>query len=190
VGDRGAVTYKRSRRGNALIDRAATHVLSQRPESSRVIDFHPYGYDERHYCSPGFNLGVGRISRTPHGEYPEYHTSGDDLNFVSPHSLAESYKVIHEILDVAEREQIYVSLSPYGEPQLGKRGLYRQVAGQAKSESDELALLWVLAYADGEHSLLDIAEKAKAPFSWLAAAADRLEKKGLIEVKKARKHRE
>lgn len=182
VGDRGAITYKRSRRGNALIDRAATHVLSQGGHPHTVIDFHPYGYDERQYCSPGFNLGVGRLTRSPHGEFPEYHTSADNLSFVSPASLLESYDTIMKVLDVVEHDRTYSSLSPYGEPQLGKRNLYPQVAGQAQRKAEELALLWVLAYADGQHSILDIAEKAKAPFSSLSAAADRLEQAGLLAL--------
>jgi len=180
VGDSGPMTYKKSRRGEAPIDRAAAHVLrmSQRPH--RLIEFHPYGYDERQYCSPGFNLGVGRFSRTPHGEYPEYHTSADDLSFVQAWALEESFETIAAILDAVEQDRRYLSLNPKGEPQLGKRGLYRQVAGQARIESDELALLWVLAYADGDHSLLEIAEKASLPFSRIKQAADRLREHALL----------
>jgi aminopeptidase-like protein len=181
LGDRGGLTYKRSRRGDALIDRAAAHVLQTQGQPHKIIDFYPFGYDERQYCSPGFNLGVGRLSRTPHGEYPEYHTSGDDLAFVSPAALEGSYEAITAILDVAENDRCYRSLNPKGEPQLGKRGLYRQVAGQAQIQTDELALLWVMAYADGIHSILDIAELAKLPFARMSAAADRLESVGLLE---------
>lgn len=180
VGDRGAMTYKKSRRGDALMDRAASHVLRVWGRPHRVIEFHPYGYDERQYCSPGFNLGVGRFSRSPHGEYPEYHTSADDLGFVQTWALEESFEAIMAILDVVEQDRRYLSLNPKGEPQLGKRGLYRQVAGQAQAQPDELALLWVLAYADGNHSLLDIAEKAALPFTRIKDAADRLRDHGLV----------
>jgi aminopeptidase-like protein len=183
VGDRGSITYKKSRRGDALIDRAARHVLATKNAPHKIIDFHPYGYDERQYCSPGFNLGVGRFSRTPHGEYPEYHTSADNLAIVSAPSLTDSYRTILDILEVVEHDRTFDSLSPFGEPQLGKRGLYREVAGQAHSKADELALLWLLSYADGAHSLLDIAEKSHLPHSALVASAERLERHGLIKSK-------
>lgn len=180
VGDSGAITYKKSRRGDAAIDRAAAHALRTSGRPHRVIEFHPYGYDERQYCSPGFNLGVGRFSRTPHGEYPEYHTSADNLDFVKPAALEDSFQAILAILDIVEQDRHCRSLCPKGEPQLGKRGLYRQVAGEAEVQPDELALLWVLAYADGGHSLLDIAEKASLPFSRVRDAADQLQRHGLL----------
>ena len=80
VGDPGPVTYKKSRQGNAEIDRAFSHILKTSGQAHTIIDFFPYGYDERQYCSPGFNLPVGCFMRTPHGEYSEYHTSGDNLD--------------------------------------------------------------------------------------------------------------
>lgn len=172
AGDGGALLYKRSRRGDTLIDRAGAHVMAARGGSA--IDFYPYGYDERQYCSPGFDLAVGRISRTPHGEYREYHTSGDNLDFVQPTALAHSFDAIWDILQIVEGDRTYVSLNPKGEPRLGKRGLYRQVAGQANAAAREMAMLWILAYADGAHSLLDIAEKAKTSFTEIKAAADAL----------------
>ncbi|HEY1384740.1 MAG TPA: DUF4910 domain-containing protein [Dongiaceae bacterium] len=180
VGDAGAITYKKSRRGDAIVDRAAAHVLRTSGRPHRVIEFHPYGYDERQFCSPGFNLGVGRFSRTPHGEYPEYHTSGDNPDFVKPEQLEDSFEAISAILEAVEQDGRYLSLNPKGEPQLGKRGLYRQVAGQAQSQPDETALLWVLAYSDGHHSLLDIAEKAALPFPRIRNAADRLRQHDLL----------
>jgi aminopeptidase-like protein len=180
VGDAGAITYKKSRRGDAIVDRAAAHVLRTSGRPHRVIEFHPYGYDERQFCSPGFNLGVGRFSRTPHGEYPEYHTSGDNPDFVKPEQLEDSFEAISAIIEAVEHDRRYLSLNPKGEPQLGKRGLYRQVAGQAQSQPDETALLWVLAYSDGHHSLLDIAEKAALPFPRIRNAADRLRQHDLL----------
>jgi aminopeptidase-like protein len=130
--------------------------------------------DERQYCSPGFNLAVGRLSRTPHGEYPEYHTSADTPDLIRPDALERSLGALLAIVEVLEGEATYRSLAPMGEPRLGKRGLYRQVAGQASAKADEMAMLWVLAYADGAHSLLDIAERAKTPFSSMRRAADTL----------------
>ena len=168
LGDTGLLTYKRSRRGNAAVDRAATHVLGHASPPGRVLDFSPYGYDERQFCSPGFDLPVGRISRTPFGEYPEYHTSGDNLDFVGEGSLAGSFAAILEILDILEQDGTYVNLNPKCEPQLGRRGLY------ASPGAEEMALLWVLNLSDGRHSLLDIAEKSGLAFESIKRAADRL----------------
>ena len=168
LGDPGLLTYKRSRRGNASVDRAAAHVLGHASPAGRVLDFSPYGYDERQFCSPGFDLPVGRISRTPFGEYPEYHTSGDNMDFVSAASLAGSFAAILEILDILEQDGTYVNLNPKCEPQLGRRGLY------VSPGAEEMALLWVLNLSDGGHSLLDIAEKSGLGFGSIKRAADRL----------------
>ena len=142
AGDAGRVTWKRSRRGDSEIDRAAAHVLRQRGREFSIRDFSPYGYDERQYCSPGFNLAVGSLTRTPHAEYPEYHTSGDDLAFVKPWALADSFSCCLEILEVLEGNQAFFNLNPKCEPQLGRRGLYgfdrrRQPRG-AGSDGDAL----------------------------------------------------
>ncbi len=97
--------------------------------SHRIEDFSPYGYDERQYCSPGFNLPVGCFMRTPHGQYPEYHTSADNLDFVSPEPLAGSLETCLGVLEVLEGNARYLSQNPKGEPQLGRRGLYRSMGG-------------------------------------------------------------
>ncbi len=130
-----------------------------------VLEFSPYGYDERQFCSPGFNLPVGRLSRTPHGRFPEYHTSADDLSFVHPAQLAASFAACLAILDVLENDVTYVSQNPKCEPQLGKRGLYHTIGGLAQSPEHEMAMLWLLNLADGEHSLLDVAERSGLPFA-------------------------
>jgi aminopeptidase-like protein len=174
LGDRGGLTYKRSRRGDAEIDRAAAHVLRHADPRGRVMDFSPYGYDERQFCSPGFNLPVGRLSRTPFGEYPEYHTSADDMRFVSAEALGDSYGRILEILDVLEQDRVYINRNQKGEPQLGKRGLY------SSPGADELSLLWVLNLSDGGHSLLDIAERSGLEFPAVKKAAARLFDAGLL----------
>jgi aminopeptidase-like protein len=184
VGDAGPLTYKRSRRGDAPVDRAAAHVLHHAAAAGaahRVIDFSPYGYDERQYCSPGFDLAVGRLSRSPHGEFPEYHTSADDLDFVRPEELAGSLAVVRAIIDVLERDRRTRNLSPFGEPQLGRRGLYRAIGGTLDAKAAEMALLWVLNMSDGGSSLLDIAVRADMPFAQIAAAAERLGEHGLLE---------
>ncbi len=175
IGDAAPLMYKRSRRGDADIDRVVEHVLSARYATSpRIDDFSPYGYDERQYCSPGFNLPVGRLGRSPHGEYPEYHTSGDDLAFVHPGQLEDALDALLGVVEVIEGNQRYRNLAPKGEPQLGRRGLYRALGGGLDRRSVEMALLWVLNYSDGGHDLLDIAERSGLPFSSIRAAADAL----------------
>ncbi len=178
LGDAGMITYKKSRRGNAEIDRAAAHVLKLAGHDHRIIDFHPYGYDERQYCSPGFDLPVGRISRTPYGEYPEYHTSADNMDFVQPQYLQDSFEKILKILNILDNNRGYLSLNPKCEPQLGKRGLY------SSAGADEVALLWVLNMSDGGHDLLNIAERAGIGFASVLDAAQRLLKKGLLKEDK------
>jgi aminopeptidase-like protein len=182
VGDRGGFTYKKSRLGDAEIDRAAAQVIAHGGRSSSVVEFSPYGYDERQFCSPGFNLPVGCLMRTPHGQYREYHTSADDLTFLSPASLAESLAVCLEIVEVLEHNRRYVNQNPKCEPQLGRRGLYRAAGGGIDQASRELALLWVLNLSDGRSSLLDIAERSGLPFTTVQAAAETLASHGLLKA--------
>jgi aminopeptidase-like protein len=155
------------------------HVLGHNDPEARVVGFSPYGYDERQYNSPGFNLPVGCLMRSVHGTFPEYHTSADNLDFVKPEKLADSLALCRRVVDVLERNTCYVNRSPWGEPQLGKRGLYRPFGGETPPE-DHMALLWVLNQSDGRRSLLEIAETAGLPFDVIADAADRLLKAGLL----------
>jgi len=178
VGDAGALTYKRSRQGDSSIDRAFAHLLKQ-SASGRVIEFYPYGYDERQYNSPGINLPVGCLMRSQHGQFPEYHTSADDLAFVRPEALGATFGTILGALRVLEQNHTYVNTSPKCEPQLGKRGLYGLIGG-LDLQSSQLALLWVLNLSDGTHSLLEIAERAAMPFDLIAAAAEQLQETGLL----------
>jgi aminopeptidase-like protein len=178
VGDGGTLTYKKSRQGDATIDRAACHILKGLNRPGRVLNFSPYGYDERQYCSPGIDLPVGRLSRTPFGEYPEYHTSADNLEFVKPCYLGESYSVIRSILDVLENDRTYISQNQKCEPQLGRRGLYTSPGEK------ELALLWVLNLSDGNFSLLEIAERSGLAFASVREATLALLDAGLLEEAK------
>ncbi len=180
LGDRGAPTYKKSRRGSAEIDRAVAQVLAERGPDHRIEAFSPYGYDERQFCSPGFDLPVGCLMRTPHGRFPEYHTSADDLGLVSPEALADSLRLCLTVFEVLESNRTYLNRNPKCEPQLGKRGLYRVIGGQADAGVDEMALLWVLNLSDGRHSLLDIAERSRCTFGSLRRAAAVLQEHGLL----------
>jgi aminopeptidase-like protein len=162
-----------------MIDRAAAHVLQHSGQPHRIVDFSPYGYDERQYCSPGFDLAVGSLSRTPHGEYPEYHTSGDDLDFVRASCLADSLSLYLQVLDILENDGEFRNLSPKGEPQLGRRGLYPSVGAQGVG-SELMARLWVLNLSDGRHSLLDVAERSGLPFREVKEAARVLSESGLL----------
>ncbi|WP_313664626.1 DUF4910 domain-containing protein [Shinella sp.] len=179
IGDGGGPVYKRSRRGDAMIDRAI-EVIRCDGRKVTMVDFSPFGYDERQFCSPGFNLPVGLLQRSAFGTFAEYHTSADDLDFVRPEHLASSFRMIMDIIDVIETDRIPLNLSPKGEPQLGKRGLYSATGGHKTTPEITMAYLWVLNLADGSHSLLDIARRSGLPFSTIAAAATRLEACGLL----------
>jgi aminopeptidase-like protein len=181
IGDPGRFNYKRSRHGNAEIDRVVEHVLRHTEDDFVISDFSPYGYDERQYCSPGINLPVGCFMRTPNGKYPQYHTSADDLNLVKPEALAGSLHRLLRIVQTLEANCVYENLNPKCEPQLGRRGLYRNMGGTSGSRFEE-SLLWVLNFSDGAHSLLDIAERSGLDFNELDQAAKALLKTDLLRL--------
>jgi len=179
IGDLGGFHYKKSRRGNAEIDRATAHVLKHQAEPFETMEFSPYGYDERQYCSPGFDLPVGCLMRSVWGTFPEYHTSADNLDFIRPEKLAASLRVCAAIVDILENNRSYRNLKPFCEPQLGRRDLYRTTGGNAIGQEIH-ARLWVLNLSDGDHSLLEIAERSGLPFSQICDAADLLQQAGLL----------
>lgn len=180
VGDAGSITYKKSRAGDTVIDRAFAQVLKQSERPHDILPFSPYGYDERQYCSPGFNLPVGCMMRTPWGEFDEYHTSADNLDFVRPAALADSLRTCLEVFDVLENNGVYRNLKPKGEPRLGKRGLYDGGGGE-RVKDFSMALLWVLSQSDGTHDLLEIADKSGLSFRAIAQAAEALSETDLLE---------
>jgi aminopeptidase-like protein len=180
LGDPGRLTYKRSRRGDTEVDRAVAHVLASSGRPHELQDFTPYGYDERQFCSPGFDLPVGCLSRTPYARYPEYHTSADDLDLVRPEHLQDSLEACWEVLQVLDGNRRYLNLKPKGEPQLGRRGLYGSIGGRSDAEERQMAMLWVLNLSDGDHSLLDVAGRAGLPFALVAEVAGTLEDAGLL----------
>jgi aminopeptidase-like protein len=177
VGDSAPLHYKRSRRGDSPMDRAAAYALWLRGGS--IGDFVPWGWDERQFNSPGFDLGVGCLSRSREGEYAEYHSSADDLDLVRPEQLQDALDTTLEILDVLEANRTYVNLAPKGEPQLGRRGLYPATGGETARE-EQLAMLWVLNQSDGTASVLDVAERSGLSFRVISDAAIRLKGAGLL----------
>jgi aminopeptidase-like protein len=181
LGDTGAFTYKKSRRDTAEIDQIVEYLLKAKNSSNKVIDFIPYGYDERQYCSPGINLSVGCLSRTPYGQYNEYHTSADDLSFIKASSLEEAFVMVREILQALEANKKYLNLNPKCEPQLGKRGLYSLKGGNNDGKEFQMALLWTLNLSDGKHTILDISKRSAIHFSIIKEAVDRLVECQLLE---------
>jgi aminopeptidase-like protein len=156
-------------------------VLTTDYPDSRLLEFSPWGYDERQFCSPGINLPVGRLTRTPNGEFVEYHTSADNLDYVSAAALGGSWLACLKIFEAVEADVRYVNLSPKGEPQLGRRGLYRATGGYYSSVPDrQMALFWILNQSDGSTSILDIAEKSGLAVCLLAKAARDLLAAGLL----------
>ncbi|MEA2604262.1 MAG: hypothetical protein QOF89_5254 [Acidobacteriota bacterium] len=180
LGDPGSFHYKRSRQENAEIDRVVTAVLQASGEPFGDEEFVPFGYDERQYCSPGFDLPVGSLTRTPWGRYPEYHTSADTVDFVRPAALAGSLRTYLNVVETLEGNRRYLNLNPKCEPQLGRRGLYRTIGGDDAGRARELALLWVLNLSDGDDSLLDMAERSGLTFAAIREAADALLEVGLL----------
>jgi len=178
LGDPGPITYKRSRRGDTATDRAAELVLR---DGARIVDFEPYGYDERQFCSPGFDLAVGRLTRSANGQYPEYHTSADDLSLIRRDCLAESLRTVADLIVVIDQNRKLLNLSPKGEPRLGKRGLYGSVGGLSPGMFQQ-AILWLLSLADGEHDLVATAQRSRIEWPVLVEAADRLETAGLVRA--------
>lgn len=188
LGDDGPLTYKRSRRGGTVTDRAAEYVLGTGDAAHTIVPFEPYGYDERQFCSPGFDLPVGRLTRTPNGRYPAYHTSADDLSLVSARSMAQSLQVLARIVAVIDANRTLLNTSGKGEPRLGKRGLYAPVGGTAPG-AFEHALLWMLSMSDGDHDLIAIAQRSGMAYDALHDAAVALEGAGLVRPCPAAHHR-
>jgi aminopeptidase-like protein len=181
IGDDGPFTYKKSRMGNALPDRAAEMVLGQTESDSRIVEFIPRGSDERQYCSPGFNLPVGSLMRTMYGEYPEYHTSADNKEYISFDAMEKSVLKYLEVIELLERNERYINTMPDCEPQLGKRGLYPTLGSQKKTEDFVLAMMWILNLADGTNDLISISERSKIPVRQLIPVINKLIENGILK---------
>ena len=180
VGDSGGPMYKKSRIGDATIDRAMCQVMADIAPEASIEAFSPYGYDERQYCSPGFNLPVGLFERSKYGAFPEYHTSADNLEFISAAELDRSYEMVCHAIDILESDCLPVNTMPHCEPQLGKRGLYEAMGGDNQRVERQMAMLWVLNLADGEHSLLDMAARSGVPYALIRETVAILRSEGLL----------
>ena len=184
VGDDGKFTYKRSRSGNTLADRAAELALKQSTREHFIEDFFPTGSDERQYCSPGFNLPVGSLMRTRYGKYKEYHTSADNKEYISFEAMERTVKMYMDVIDIIEKDNTYVNLNPYCEPNLGKRDLYPTLGSKKNTSELISAIMWILSLSDGNNDIIEISRRSGIHFSTLAEAADTLVEKKLLEVKK------
>ncbi len=182
LGDTQPFTYKQSRRGDAIIDRLVPRVLRDIGLSNRVKPYSPTGYDERQYGSPGIDLPVGCLSRSVHGEFPEYHTSADNLNFVRPENLGESLRACIEIVNGLEANIFPINRFPMGEPQLGRHGIFRAFGEKDDRGLFQTAMMWILNLGDGEHDLLSIAERSELPLSVIGGAIEILSTHGLIDT--------
>ena len=180
LGDSGAFTYKKSRRGNAEIDQVVEEVLKTNHVPHQIVNFSPYGYDERQFCSPGFNLPVGSLTRTPYGQYAEYHTSADNLDFVKPEALADSLRIYQAVMGMLDANAKYINTNPKCEPQLGRRKLYNLTGGANEYADSQMAILWVLNLSDGCHSLMDISKESGIPFERIREVADKLVESRLL----------
>ncbi|MPZ18400.1 MAG: DUF4910 domain-containing protein [Luteitalea sp.] len=172
LGDARPLTYKKSLAGDGPVDRAATRVLHDRGREETVIDFFPFGYDERQFNAPGFRIPFGSLMRGRHDRFPEYHTSADDLSFISAAQLDDALDACLAMLSRLETDAMFQNLAPYGEPQLGRRGVYRAMGGGGDPDDLSTAMFWVLALSDGSWSLTDIAERAELPLATIERAAD------------------
>lgn len=184
VGNSGPYTYKRSRQGNSIADKVAEHCLKHvdEKETINVVDFFPLGSDERQYCSPGFNFPVGSLMRSMYGTYPEYHTSLDNMEFVSKEGLASSLKVYARVVQIHELNKVYINPSPYGEPHLSKHGIYPTIGGQKEGRESVERTMYLLAYADGINDLVDIANLANQPAWAFTPEVEALTKAGLLRI--------
>ena len=183
VGDDNPFTYKKSRMGNALPDRVVETILNQTETHYNIVDFFPSGSDERQYCSPGFNLPVGSLIRTMYGKYSEYHTSGDNKDFISFEAMEKSILKYLKIIDVIERNEKFINTMPYGEPQLGKRGLYPTLGAQKEEEDYVKAMMWILNLSDGTNDLISISEKSQISIDKLIPVIDTLIKNRILKNK-------
>lgn len=193
LGGPGKISYKKSRRENSIVDRLAEHWVD-RGESIDVRRFTPAGgSDERQYCSPGFNLPMGQFARAIYGDYDGYHNSLDTKEFMTIDALIDSIDELELFVRELDQAGAWINLSPFGEPQLGKRGLYPNInsASTWQTSSDEVfdgrvvleRILSVLSYSDGTNDLVDISRNCGCGVKELLPVVNRLQEEGILEFK-------
>ena len=211
TGDQGQLNYKKSRYGDSEIDETVIDVLKNSKEEYSILDFFPFGSDERQYCYPGINLSMGCLTRTVFGDFPEYHTSADNLTYVHPTSLADTFKIYTQVIEKLEEnfgkfsfnqektmtkkssleDPVFMNLVKC-EPQLGKRDLYHNLGGpklkpfhgrgsKSTTKIKEKSIMWVLAFSDGTNSIKDIERKSNINFEILLETANLLCEKNLLK---------
>ena len=180
IGDQGDFTYKKSRRGDSLVDRAVELILRQSEKNYKIEEFSPIGSDERQYCSAGFNLPVGSLMRTMYGIYPEYHTSADNKDFISFDAMLRAVNKFNDIISLMDLNHKYVNKFPNCEPQLGKRGLYPLLGSQKEKTTEVQAMMWILNFSDGNHDLIDIINKSNIDYHIVLKVAEKLLSKNII----------
>lgn len=178
LGDGGRLTYKQTLGGQHAIDR----IVRRLPDSLRpqIRAFDPFGYDERQYNSVGVRLPIGRLTRSPNGEYPQYHTSADDMSILVPEALQHSFDALVAITDAIEKTKMYRSTVACGEPQLGRRDLYSGYGDALHKSELQRATMWLLSLADGHHDIDAVAEQSGLSRESLQSAAARLLDHGLL----------
>ena len=180
VGDPGPFTYLQSRREGTLADRAAEHVLRHSGQTFSILDYTHRQSDERQYCSPGIDLPVGSLMRTKYGSYPEYHTSLDNLDFITPDALKGSLDMYRTLIDAIEANRTYQATVTEGEPHLGRRGLYPTLGSRTDTTARTEDMMALLSYGDGNNDLIAVADKHRKPIRTYLVAAEALLDAGLI----------
>lgn len=179
VGDNRTFSYVASRYGNTLADKVAKNVLRFYYPEYKEYSFLKRGSDERQYNAPGVDLPVCAICRSKYGEYPEYHTSKDNLDFISPEGLAGAFEVYKQCITVLENNYKY-KINVLCEPQLGKRGLYPTISQKGSYDAIK-AMTDFIAYADGNNDLIDISNIIGVSVKNLTSIIEKLKINELIE---------
>ena len=179
MGDERAYSYLPSRNGKTLSDYVALHVLKHTDPDFIRYTWLDRGSDERQYCSPGVDLPLVTLCRSKYGRYPEYHTSLDNLDFVTPDGLLGGYGLVQDCISVVENNRVF-RVTCYGEPQLGKRGLYSNLSTK-KSYASEKTMMDFIAYADGNNDLLQISNIIRKPVREIVPIAEKLLEAGDID---------
>ena len=179
VGDDRTYSFLESRLTNTLADRVTRHVIKHHGPDCTTYSFLHRGSDERQYCSPGVDLPVVSLMRSKYGTYPEYHTSLDNLDLISPQGLAGAFEALQKCLMLLEANHTYRATNPC-EPQLGKRALYPTLSARM-SASGVQTMMNILAYADGQHDLIDLANRIGVSFEACIPIIDTLVKHQLLE---------